>query len=87
VLRSWLLCEAAILLTVGCLIGAVFGLYAQLLGSRFLATVTGYPIVFNVEVLAAVTSFVLVSVIALVAVALPGYLVVRVPANTESPAY
>ena len=86
-LRRWLLCEAGILLAAGCLIGAVFGLYAQLLGSRFLATVTGFPIVFNVEVLAALTSFVLVSVIALAAVALPGYLVVRVPANTESPAY
>lgn len=86
-LRRWLLCEAGILLADGCLIGAAFGLYAQLLGSRFLATVTGFPIVFNVEVFAAITSFALVSVIALVAVALPGYLVVRVPANTESPAY
>jgi putative ABC transport system permease protein len=86
-LRRWLLCEAGILLAAGCLIGAVFGLYAQLLGSRFLATVTGFPIVFNVEVFAAITSFALVSVIAFAAVALPGYLVVRVPANTESPAY
>lgn len=86
-LRRWLLCEAGILLAAGCLIGAVFGLYAQLLGSRFLATVTGFPIVFNIEVFAAITSFALVSVIAFVAVALPGYLVVRVPANTESPAY
>ncbi len=86
-LRRWLLCEAGILLAVGCLIGAAFGLYAQLLGSRFLATVTGFPIVFNVEVFAAITGFALVSVIAFAAVALPGYLVVRVPANTESPAY
>ncbi len=86
-LRRWLLCEAGILLIVGCLIGAVFGLYAQLLGSRFLATVTGFPTVFNIEIFAAITSFVLVSMIAFVAVALPGYLVVRVPANTESPAY
>lgn len=86
-LRRWLLCEAGILLAAGCLIGAVFGLYAQLLGSRFLATVTGFPIVFNVEVFAAITSFALVSVIAFAAVALPGYLVVRVPASTESPAY
>ncbi len=86
-LRRWLLCEAGILLAAGCLIGVVFGLYAQLLGSRFLATVTGFPIVFNVEVSAAITSFALVSLIALAAVALPGYLVVRVPANTESPAY
>jgi putative ABC transport system permease protein len=81
VLRRWLLFEAAILLIAGCSIGAVFGLYAQLLGSHFLATVTGFPIVFDVEGLAAVSSFVLVSMIALAVVALPGYLVVRVPAN------
>jgi putative ABC transport system permease protein len=87
VLWRWLLCEAAVLLTAGCLIGAMFGLYAQLLGSRFLATVTGFPIVFSVEGLAAVSSFVLVSVIALAVVALPGYLVVRVPPKTTSPAY
>jgi putative ABC transport system permease protein len=83
-LWRWLLCEAAVLLTAGCLIGAVFGLYAQLLGSRFLASVTGFPTVFGIEGLAAVTSFVLVSVIALAVVALPGYLVVRVPPNTAA---
>ncbi len=83
-LWRWLLCEATVLLTVGCLIGAVFGLYAQLLGSRFLATVTGFPIVFSVEGLAAVSSFLLVSVIALAVVALPGYLVVRVQPNTAA---
>jgi putative ABC transport system permease protein len=83
-LWRWLLCEAAVLLTIGCLIGATFGIYAQLLGSRFLATVTGFPIVFSVEWLAAVSSFVLVSVIALAVVALPGYLVVRVPPNTAA---
>lgn len=83
-LWRWLLCESAVLLTIGCLIGATFGLYAQLLGSRFLATVTGFPIVFGVEGLAAVSSFVLVSFIALAVVALPGYLVVRVPPNTSA---
>ena len=83
-LLRWLLCEAAVLLTVGCLTGAIFGLYAQLLGSRFLATVTGFPIVFSVEGVAAASSFVLVSVIALAVVALPGYLVVRVPPNTAA---
>ncbi len=87
VLWRWLVCEAAVLLAVGCSIGAVFGLYAQLLGSHFLATVTGFPIVFNIEGLAAISSFGLVSVIAVAAVALPGYFVVRVPPNTTSPAY
>jgi putative ABC transport system permease protein len=83
-LWSWLLGEAAFLLIVGSLIGAVFGLYAQLLGSRFLATVTGFPIVFSIEGLAALTSFGLVCLIALAVVALPGYLVVRVPASTSA---
>jgi putative ABC transport system permease protein len=87
VLWRWLLCEAAVLLTVGCSIGAVFGLYAQLLGSHFLAAVTGFPIAFNTEGVAAISSFGLVSVVALAVVALPGYLVVRVPPKTTSPAY
>lgn len=81
VLRRWLLFEAAILLVAGCSIGAVFGLYAQLLGSHFLATVTGFPIVFIIEWFAAISSFALVSVVALAVVALPGYLIVRVPAS------
>jgi putative ABC transport system permease protein len=87
VLWRWLLCEATILLTAGCSIGAVFGLYAQLLGSHFLAAVTGFPIVFDIEGLAAITSFGLVSVVAVAVIAVPGYLVVRVPPNTTSPAY
>ena len=87
VLRRWLLCEATVLLTVGCSIGAIFGLYAQLLGSHFLATVTGFPIVLSVDGLAAITSFALVCVTALAVVALPGYLVARVPPNTTSPTY
>jgi putative ABC transport system permease protein len=87
ILWRWLLCEAAVLLTAGCSIGAVFGLYAQLLGSHFLASVTGFPIVFGIEGLAAISSFALVSVIAVAMLAVPGYLVVRVPPRTVSPAY
>lgn len=87
VLWRWLLCEAAVLLVVGCSIGAIFGLYAQLLGSHFLASVTGFPIVFNTEAVAAISSFGLVSTVALAVVALPGYLVVRVSPKTTSPAY
>jgi putative ABC transport system permease protein len=87
VLWRWLLCEAAVLLMAGCSIGAIFGLYAQLLGSHFLAAVTGFPIVFNIEGIAALSSFGLVSVIALAVVALPGYLVVRVPPRSVSPTY
>jgi putative ABC transport system permease protein len=87
VLWRSLLCESAVLLIAGSLIGAIFGLYAQLLGSHFLAVVTGFPVVFDVEGLAAVSSFALVSVIAVVVLAIPGYFVVRVPPSMVSPAY
>lgn len=86
-LWRWLLCESAILLIIGCLIGAIGGLYAQLLGSHFLGSVTGFPVVFNIERLAAITSFGLVSAIAVVILSIPGYLVVRVPAKSISPAF
>jgi putative ABC transport system permease protein len=86
-LRRWLLCETAILLSVGCSIGSLFGLYAQLLGSHFLATVTGFPIVFDVEGIAAVWGFGLVTVIAVAMVSVPGFYVVRVPSSTANPAY
>lgn len=87
VLWRWLVVESALMLAAGCLIGAAFGLYGQLLNSYALASVTGLPISLGVEAVIAVTSFVLVSVIAVGIVTVPGYLVVRVPPSTVSPAY
>jgi putative ABC transport system permease protein len=87
VLWRWLLCESAVLLTAGCSIGAIFGLYAQLLGSHFLATVTGFPIVFDVEAVAAISSFALVSGAAVAMLALFGHFVVRVSPSSASPTY
>ena len=82
-----LLCESGVMLAAGCSMGAVFSLYAQVLGSHSLSTVTGFPIVFDIEGIAAITSFGLVIVITLAVLAIPGYLVVRVPPSTVSPAY
>ena len=62
-------------------------LYAQLLGSHFLASATGFPIVYNVQWLAALSSFALVTALAVAATALPGYLVARVRPRAVSPAY
>jgi hypothetical protein len=69
------------------LIGASFGLCAQLLGSHFLASVTGFPVAFDVEAFAALSSFALLTIVTVTVVALPGYLVVRVPPRTASPAF
>ena len=87
VLWRWLLCEAAVLLTAGCLIGAIFGIYAQLLGSHFLATVTGFPIVFEIEPIAAIASFAMVSVVAILMLVLPGLRAVRVRPRTGGSAH
>lgn len=86
VLWRWLLAESSVLLATGCLMGSIFGLYGQMLLSHVLNSVTGFPIVIDIEALAAVSSFALVTGFALAAVVLPGYLVVRVPANAASPA-
>jgi len=87
VLWRWLLCETILMLVAGCFIGALFGLYGQLLISHALASVTGLPISLGVEGAIALSSFLLVSTLVAVIVALPGYLVVRVPASTVGPAY
>jgi putative ABC transport system permease protein len=86
VLWRWLLCETVLMLVAGCLTGALFGLYGQLLLSHALATVTGLPVSLGVEGGIALSSFVLVSALVAAIVALPGYLVVRVPASTVTPA-
>ncbi len=87
VLWRWLCCESALLIAAGSAIGAVFGLCGQLVVSHALASATGFPISLDIEALAALSSFALVSVVAVAIVALPGYLVVRVPPRTVSPAY
>ncbi len=86
-LWRWLICESAVLLLTGCSIGAVFGLYGQFLGSRFLASVTGFPIVLQIQVPVALISLTLVSLVAMTVTAVPGYLVARAPAKATSPAY
>jgi putative ABC transport system permease protein len=73
-----LLWESAFLLGIGCSVGAVFGLYGQLILSHALASVTGFPVVFPIGIPIAVISFAAVTAIALAIVALPGYLAVQV---------
>ena len=84
VLWRALLCESALLLSAGCSLGAGFGIYGQLLLSHALASVTGFPIVFSIGGVAALTSFALVSAAAVAILALPGYLAVRVRPTTVS---
>lgn len=52
-----------------------------------LASVTGFPVVFHLQVLPAFFSLALVSCVAVGVTALPGYLVARVPPSAVSPAH
>jgi putative ABC transport system permease protein len=72
--------ESVLLLGVGCVSGAVFGLYGQQLLDRALANVIGFPVVYSFGALVALASLVLVTVASVLIVALPGYLATGVPA-------
>lgn len=75
-----ILLESLMLLGVGCLTGAAFGLYGQQLADRALAHVINFPVVYSVTVTAALRSVALVSAAALAILAIPGYLASSVPA-------
>jgi putative ABC transport system permease protein len=80
VLWRALLWESAVLLGVGCSLGALFGLYGQLLLSRALSVVNGFPVMESTHVPAALSNFALITAVAVAIVAVPGYLAARVPA-------
>jgi len=73
-----LLWESALLLGAGCLTGALFGVYGQLLLSHALMSVTGFPVIFSLGALLAISSFALVTVVAAAMIGIPGYRVARI---------
>ncbi len=68
-----LICESALLIGAGCLIGACLGIYGQLLLGHALVSVTGFPVVLSANVLVALVSFALMTVVAAACVAIPGF--------------
>lgn len=77
--------ESAVLIATGCILGAVWGVLGQLMLSHALRSVTGFPIIFNLDA-AALVDCVLIGAAAAVAAAAIGYPVASVPPNA-SPAY
>jgi putative ABC transport system permease protein len=76
-----ILLESLLLVGVGCLTGALFGLYGQQLADRALADAINFPVVRSVTALAGFESLALVSATALAILALPGYIAACVPAS------
>jgi putative ABC transport system permease protein len=75
-----ILLESFMLLSVGCLTGASFGLYGQQLADRALAHVVNFPVVYSVTPITALRILAIVCATAVAIVAIPGYLAASVPA-------
>jgi putative ABC transport system permease protein len=77
-LRSILLLESTLMLSAGCVTGAVAGIYGQLIIDAYLAHVTGFPVARVGASFRPVEIFVLVILVVMAIVTLPGWLASRV---------
>jgi putative ABC transport system permease protein len=78
-----LLLESAIVLSVGCVIGALAGVYGHALASRWLRLSTGFPAPFSFDVGRVLYTLALLAVISLAVIALPGLAAARAPARAS----
>ncbi len=73
-----LLLESALLLGVGCAVGAVYGLYGEQLLGRALNAVTGFPVAHSIGAGVALVSLAVVTGVAGLIASVPGYLAARI---------
>ncbi len=73
-----LMLESAIVLTIGCSIGALFGLYGQFMLTRWLSDSTGFPTAYAPAWMLALSTFAGVTLVAVAIAALPGFAAARV---------
>ncbi len=78
-----LLLESAIVLGIGCAVGAVFGVYGHALASRWLRLDTGFPAPFQIGLGRVALTLALLAAIALAVIALPGRAAARAPARVS----
>lgn len=76
-----LLLESTVVLGVGCLVGAAFGIYGHALASRWLRIDTGFPAPFSVGFAGVFLTLALLAIIALAVISLPGLAAARAPAR------
>jgi putative ABC transport system permease protein len=74
-----LLLESAILLGVGCLDGAILGIYGHAVASRWLSLSVGFPAPFSVGFTLVLLTLAVIIAVALAVIALPGFAAARVP--------
>jgi putative ABC transport system permease protein len=76
-----LLLESVIVLGIGCMVGAVAGLYGHALASRWLRIETGFPAPFQTGLGEVLFTLALLAAISLAVIALPGLAAARAPAR------
>ncbi len=78
-----LLLESTVVLGVGCVVGAAFGVLGHALAARWLRLSTGFPAPFTVGLPAVFLTIALLAIIALAVISLPGWAAARAPARTS----
>lgn len=76
-----LLAESAVVLGIGCVVGALLGEYGHALAGRELRLTTGFPAPFALGGLQVLITLALVAGIAMLVIAVPGLLAAKVPAR------
>jgi putative ABC transport system permease protein len=79
-----LLIESVILLGIGCLDGAILGIYGHALANRYLRLNTGFPAPFSLGGLQLGLTLLIVAGVSLAVMALPGYTAAGVPTTRAS---
>jgi putative ABC transport system permease protein len=84
-LQLWrsLLAESAIVLAVGCLSGAVVGVYGHALADRYLRLSSGFPAPFNAQESDIILMLLFIVGLSVVVLAIPGYSAAGVPIRTS----
>jgi putative ABC transport system permease protein len=78
-----LLLESAVVLSIGCAVGAIAGVYGHALASRWLRVETGFPAPFAIGGGRVLLTLALLAAIALAVIALPGLAAARAPARAS----
>jgi putative ABC transport system permease protein len=78
-----LLLESTILIGIGCLDGALIGVYAHALASRWLQLSVGFPAPFSLGIGVVFLTLAIIIGITLAVIALPGLIAARVPARAS----
>jgi putative ABC transport system permease protein len=78
-----LLLESGLMLGAGSTVGAVVGVYGHALAGHWLTITTGFPAPFSIGAAQVLLTLALITVIALVVIALPGLAAARVPPSVS----